>query len=310
MMAALSRRRFLTIAAVALTAGPAVRAEETRRWHGSALGARATIALAHPEGNRIARQAFAEIDRLENIFSLYRPDSALSRLNRDSTLAEPPFELLECLGVCSSVHRVSRGLFDPTVQPLWVLYAESYADGEAPSASQVAEVLHVVGLEKTSVSPARIRLPRGGALTLNGVAQGYIADRIADMLRAEGLDQVLIDTGEIHAIGGDWPVTLRTPDDRDAGSVALRDSALASSAPLGTVFSDREPAGHILDPRTGLPAAATWQIVSVAAPSAALADAISTAFVLMESDQQKIVLSEMPEVRLLAAVAGPKAVGS
>lgn len=308
-MATLSRRRFLTITAVALTAGPAVRAEEMRRWHGSALGARATIALAHTEGDKIARQAFAEIDRLENIFSLYRPDSALSRLNRDSTLAEPPYELLECLGVCSSVHRVSRGLFDPTVQPLWVLYAESYANGVAPSKSQIAKELQVVGLEKTSVSPARIRLPRYGALTLNGVAQGYIADRIADMLRAEGLDQVLIDTGEIHAIGGDWPVTLRTPDDQDAGRVALRDLALASSAPLGTIFSDKEPAGHIIDPRTGLPAEATWQLVSVAAPRAALADAISTAFVLMDRDQQEMVLSEIAEVRLVTAVAGPKAVG-
>ena len=118
-------------------------------------------------------------------------------------------------------------------------------------------------------------------LTLNGIAQGYIADRVAALLEAEGLTDILIDTGEHRALGqmpggGGWPVTLA-----QGGSVALRDRALATSAPLGTVFDGAGRYGHILDPRTGEPAAPVWRAVSITAPSAALADALSTAACLM-----------------------------
>jgi thiamine biosynthesis lipoprotein len=304
MMAALSRRRFLTITAAVMATGPVLPAEPLRQWRGSALGARATISLDHPDGARIARTAFAEIDRLENIFSLYRAGSALSRLNRDGVLADPPFELLECLGQCGTVHRATDGLFDPTIQPLWALYAESFAGGRAPSADEITDRLKVVGWGKVAVDATGVRLPGGGALTLNGIAQGYIADRIAGMLRSEGLRHVLIDTGELHAMGGDWPVSLRTPSGAAAGAISLRDQALASSAPLGTVFSGDGKIGHILDPRDGKPARAFWQLVSVTAPRAALADALSTALVLMDRRTQERVLSAVPTARLVAAVAG------
>ena len=80
-----------------------------------------TITLDHTDGERIARKAFAEVDRLEDIFSLYRANSALSRLNESGILTDPPFELLECLSLCGSVNRATGGLFDPTVQSLWHL---------------------------------------------------------------------------------------------------------------------------------------------------------------------------------------------
>jgi thiamine biosynthesis lipoprotein len=68
--------------------------------------------------------------------------------------------------------------------------------------------------------------------------------------------------------GGDWPVDLAD----GAGSLGLRDQALASSAPLGTVFDAAGTAGHILDPRSGATARPRFRLVSVTAPSAALAD--------------------------------------
>ncbi len=300
----MNRRRFLAITAGALAAGNLADAAPVRQWTHSALGARVTLTLAHPDGDGIARRAFAEIDRLEDIFSLYRGTSALARLNAMGSLAAPPFELLECLGLCGTAHRATAGLFDPTVQPLWALYASSHAAGHAPDSAQIAGVLRATGWSGVTASADQITLRPGMALTLNGVAQGYVADRVAARLRAEGLSDVLVDTGELHAIGGDWPVALDAGGATPAGEVSLRDTALASSAPLGTVFDAEGRVGHILDPRTGIPAAPRWRLISVTAPRAALADALSTAMVLMDEVQITRTLEVFPDARLVAAVSG------
>lgn len=274
----LNRRRFLVISAVA--AGLATRtgaAETARIWTGTALGARASIRLDHPEGEAIAARVAAEIDRLEDIFSLYRRESALCRLNAAGSLDAPPFELLECLSLAGAVHEASGGLFDPTVQPLWALHAHAAIQGRVPRPAERAAALARTGWQRVVLDEGRISLPEGGALTLNGIAQGYVADRVALLLEAEGLQNILIDTGEFRALGGkpqggDWPVRLEA-----GGAMGLRNRALATSAPLGTTFDAAGQVSHILDPRTGTPAPANWRAVSVSARSAALADAISTA---------------------------------
>ena len=112
----MTRRRLIAISAALAIFPAAARASvtgTTRQWTGQALGARASIRLDHPDGEAIAARVMAEIDRLEDILSLYRPESALCRLNRDGYLATPPFELLECLSLAGAVHRASGGRFDP-----------------------------------------------------------------------------------------------------------------------------------------------------------------------------------------------------
>lgn len=277
-----NRRRFLTIAAGALGAAalPA-QAAPLHRWRGISMGAQATILIAHPDAQAITARAEAEIARLEGVFSLFRPESALSRLNAAGRLDAPPFELLECLALAGQVHRASGGLFDPTIQPLWALYAESHAAGRAPSGDEIAAARARTGWHRLRFDSAAVTMAPGMALTLNGIAQGLVADRVADLLRAEGLDDILIDTGEMRALGGHpegggWPVALQ-----GGGAVSLRDRALATSAPLGTVFDAGGRVGHILHPQTGRPDAGPWQRVSISAPRAALADALSTAACLM-----------------------------
>ena len=277
----LSRRRFLAISAACCLPVPAL-AQELHVATGQALGARVTLRLSHPDAAAIAARALAEISRLEQVFSLYRTDSALMRLNASGTLEAPPFELLECLTLAGAVHAASGGLFDPTVQPLWALYAETAVQGRLPTGEEREAALARTGWKNLRIGPDRIGMAPGMALTLNGIAQGYIADRVAALLEAEGLADILIDTGEFRALGGDprggdWPVHLA-----QGGQVALRGRALATSSPLGTTFDAAGRIGHILDPRTGTPAVPVWRAVSISAPSAALADALSTAACLME----------------------------
>ncbi|MFV0410648.1 MAG: FAD:protein FMN transferase [Paracoccus sp. (in: a-proteobacteria)] len=301
----MNRRRFLTVTA-ALAGAAALSARsappQIRQWHGTALGARATIAFDHPQAARLIALARAEIDRLEDIFSLYRPESALARLNRAGQLEAPPFELLECLSLCGQVHAASGGRFDPGVQPVWAAHAAAWSAGAAPSAAALAQARAVSGWQQVEdIGPDRIRLGRpGAALTLNGAAQGVIADRIADLLRAEGLSDVLVDAGEIAARGHmpdgqGWPVTLAGSGRR----LVLSDRAVASSALRGTVFDPAGEVGHILDPQTGLPADAGFASVSISAPRAGLADALSTAACLLPDEA---ALNQM-----LAAFPGARA---
>lgn len=274
----LNRRRFLMISAALAAAPVAAQAEPIYVWRGMAMGSAAQIRLAHPDAQAITSRAVAEIARLEGIFSLYRADSALSQLNAAGVLDAPPFELLECLTLAGSVHHASDGRFDPTVQRLWQMQAEAAVAGQSPDPAALRDALALTGWQGVTLDPYRITLRAGMALTLNGIAQGYVADRVAALLREQGLDNMLIDTGEMRALGGqpdggDWPVTLAASGQR----ITLRDRALATSAPFGTVLDAAGKVGHILNPRTGLSAPVAWQGVSVAAPTAALADALSTA---------------------------------
>jgi FAD:protein FMN transferase len=307
-MSILHRRRFLQISAAAcasLATGAAASLPfKLYHWKGTAMGAGASITLAHPDAEQIVTDCLAEIDRLEGIFSLFRRDSALSRLNAAGSLNHPPFELLALFDICGAVHAATGGLFDPTVQPLWATYAQSHASGDAPSPAALAAALERVGWKHLRYEPERIAFARPGmALTLNGIAQGYVADRLADQLAARGLTDILVNTGEFRALGGrpdgePWPIGL--DDDRQvaAGGIELRDRALATSSPRGTVFDAGGKVGHILHPRTGMPASSHWQLISVTGPSAAVADGLTTAMCLMSREMMDAALGQFPETAL------------
>lgn len=298
-----TRRRFLAISAAAFACSGPVHAAPIFTWQGVALGARVTLRLAHPDAPAISARVATEISRLEDIFSLYRTDSALSRLNRTRVLQDPPFELLECLSLAGAVHRMSDGRFDPTVQPLWAAHADASARGEMPDTQTIAAARALVGWQEVVIDPRVVKLRPGMALTLNGIAQGHIADRIAALLTAEGLSDILIDTGEFHALGhhpqgGAWPVRLA-----EGGQVELAARSLATSAPLGTTFDAGGQAGHILDPRVGWPARSAWRAITISAPSAALADALSTAGCLYaDRSGLEALIAGFQDVRLEAAV--------
>ncbi len=260
------------------------------RWRGQALGAQASLLIYHPdatEAGRIVARALAEIERLEAIFSLYREDSALVRLNRDGYLEVPPFDLVDLLARAGRWSHLTDGAFDVTVQPLWDLYRRHFsqagADPGAPDAASLAKARALVDYQALEIDSERIAFGRTGmAITANGIAQGYICDRVAGLLRSEGLDEVLIDLGEIHALGpgpGGRPWRIGLADPRQPGStlgsVDLVDRAVATSASMPA----RElPFAHILDPQRGRPA--EWPLsASVVARMAVDADALSTALV-------------------------------
>lgn len=301
----LTRRRFIAISAAlvpsALVPSMALaKAPDIHTQTGIALGARVTLRIQHPDAPRLAALAMDEIWRLEGIFSLYKPDSSLSRLNRDGALPAPPFELLECLSLAGSVHHASGGRFGPTVQPLWSAQAMALERGTPLTDAERASLLARIGWHNVTLGPDAITLQPGMALTLNGIAQGYIADRVAALLARRGLTRALIDTGEMLALpGGSWPVRLPSGD-----TLALQDRALATSSPVGMTFGGDGVTSHILNPATGRPALPHWQSVTVSAASAALADAVSTAACLLDTlAEAQALCAELPDTSLISAIA-------
>ena len=306
MSAAPTRRRFIRIAAAATLAqlaGPAagVRGEEERftAWRGLAMGNLTRIEIRHPDRDRAARilaAAVQEIARLEELFTLYRADSALVRLNGAGLLADPPFDLVRLLAEAQSYSERTGGAFDVTVQPIWQAYAAHFfvagADPAGPPASVIRRATELVDYRALEVEPAAIRLARSGmALTLNGIAPGYMTDRVVELLKNAGLDHASVDIGEIRVIGAradhePWRAGIRDPFDtrRVAMELPLTDQALATSGGYGFRFDPDGCFHHIFDPRSGgCPHA--YASVSIVAPTATAADALSTACYLLPIDR-------------------------
>lgn len=278
-----NRRHFLSVTAASL-AVPAVLlsapspalAVSRAHWRGHAMGAPARLAIAglsQEDALPIFAALEAELVRLEQIFSLYRPDSTLSWLNRSGRLVAPPSEFFEVILLADRLHKASGGLFDPTVLPL----LEVGTLGRTR-----AMVMGQVGWDKVRVDPREISFDRSGmAMTLNGIAQGYINDKIADLLLAHGLTDVLLDLGEVRGMGlcdlrRTWKARLFSSDGTYADHLALRNRAVSTTRPFS---SARAGSGvHVLGPDGERP---LHSIVTVSAPSAAVADGLSTALALV-----------------------------
>jgi FAD:protein FMN transferase len=312
----LTRRRMIAIAATAagsafLTAGRTAGACDAVRWHGTALGAQVSIEIYHPdrvEARRLVDGCVLDVRRLEQQFSLYRPDSAICTLNRTGILVSPDANMVALLKASLLFSDLTDGAFDPTVQPLWQLYADHFtsvrSDPEGPSKERLTETLTKVGRHNLLVSEDRVALvKRGAAITLNGIAQGFATDRVVDRLRSAGLSTTLVNMGEIRAIGAGpggtpWRVGLADPDRPGVltETIDLADRAVATSAGAGFRFDAKGQFTHLFDPTTGR-SPSLYRTVSVIAPTATEADALSTAFSLMPVSRIRDIVPIRPNVQ-------------
>jgi thiamine biosynthesis lipoprotein len=316
-----TRRRFISIAAAfggssffvgAESSVANVASSRPLRWRGSALGAEAEIQLYN--GNRAnAEHALVgcrkEIARLEALFSLYRSDSAINTLNREGSLDHPDSDFLNLLSRAASVSARTAGGFDITIQPLWSLYASHFAatnaDPAGPKENEIARTLTLIGWDGVELSTERVNFARKGmAITLNGIAQGFITDRVAQLLRRDGYENVLVQLGESyamgrHADGRPWRVGIGSPngDGSVLTSVSLENRALATSGGYGSPFSQDGQHHHLFDPQNGR-SANHYRSVSVLAPDATTADALSTALAVTPRQHLKRTLANFSDVRV------------
>ncbi len=253
---------------------------------------------------RHALDALDLIDRLEDQLSYFREESELNRLNRTAALGpvavEP--EVFDLVELGTRLHLETKGAFDLTASPLWEAWGFARRAGRVPDAETLGQALADVDGSSVEIDPAErtvhFRKP-GLKLNLGSIGKGYALDCCAEQLVTAGIGDFLIhgggssvlargsqavgrESGEQAARGG-WVLGVRHPTrpNRRLAQIRLHQCALATSGSWAQSFVHRgRRLGHILDPRTGWPAEGILS-TTVVAPTAALADALSTAFYVM-----------------------------
>lgn len=281
------------------------------QWEGYALGADTSIQLYgydKHEFDRVIKGAVSLIERLENIFSLYDSGSEINLLNRNGKLKKPSTEMVDLLRVSKNLSLETDGAFDVTVQPLWALYDSSALINDKDKfVNEVERVLTLIGSDKINVNDDSVSFEKQGmGVSFNGIAQGFITDKVSEYLKDQGFSNVLVDVGEYCAIGPQqngepWRIGLLDPFDQIsvADIVELSSGGLATSGGYGLVFDPNGDNHHLFDPSTGK-SSKLYASVTVIAESATIADAFSTAFSNMEinSIQEVIEKRKNIEVRL------------
>jgi thiamine biosynthesis lipoprotein len=203
------------------------------------------------------------------------------------------------------------------VQPLWELYASHFAanpdDVAGPPVNRIKAARRRVDYRALALDGARVGFLRPGmAATLNGIAQGYITDRVADLLRAAGFASVLVQLGEIVAgaprsDGRAWSVGVPDPlaPDQVIETVDAVDLAIATSSGFATRFDAAGRHHHLFDPATGQ-SAHRCASVTVLAPRATAADALSTALAVSPPAAATNLLRDADAAALFVAADGSR----
>ena len=306
-----TRRRVLVGAAgsaglggfAAFRAAAAVRGLALRTRAGLAFGTTVALTAAGPDAAAIEAalgDGFATMRAVEAAASLFRADSALARLNRDGRLEAPDPHLVALLRFALALAERTEGAFDPTVQPLWPVWAAAAGRGERPAADALRSALARVGWRRVHVEQDRIVLEPGTALTLNALIQGYAADRVMAALRDRGIADAFVDTGEFGALGAHpdgTPWRLGLADPRDPAAIAAVIAPFtgfaATSGDYSMSFSDDRADHHIFDPATGQ-SPRSLASVTVTAPAGLLADGLSTACMVLGRERGTALVAAHP----------------
>jgi FAD:protein FMN transferase len=251
----------------------------------------------HPEPVAAAEAALDLIDELEDQMTVFRDHSEVSRLNATaaSGFVEVEPRLFELFARCAVWTRETGGAFDIATGALTKAWGFYRRDGAVPPPAELVKAMRATGFRHVVLNEARRAVKfrvAGLELNLGAVGKGYALDRAAELLRTQwGVRSALLHGGgsSAYAIGsppGDargWPIRLKHPSkiEESLGVVRLSNAGLGTSAATFQFFEyNGRKLGHLLDPRTGWPAFGTAS-ASVLAPTAAEADAMSTAaFVL------------------------------
>lgn len=286
----------LATAAVVALAIAAARGQRFETWSGEAMATRWEVTLpARAGAERAAGECLALFRRLDQLMSEWKEGSPLSAVNRAAGVAPVavPEELFELLDLSVRLGRETGGAFDVSWAALWGLWDFRTATPRVPAAAEIEARRQLIDYRRLVLDRAAgtVFLPeRGMQLGLGGIGKGYALERAAELLRARGFeDFMLVGGGQVvtrgRRGGRPWRVGLRDPRgaaDEVFARVELEDASLSTSADNESFFVvDGRRYHHILDPRTGWPAASGLTSATVLHRDATLADALSTALLVL-----------------------------
>jgi thiamine biosynthesis lipoprotein len=271
-----------------------------------------TVVAPTPEAGEAALKAgFAEVARLEQVFSSYRTDSELAAVNARAGSGPTPAssDFVTLLARSLAVARDTGGAFNPLMGPVIKLWGIPQAP-KVPTPEELVALKPLVDLKGVTVNAkaGTVTLARPGmALGFGGIAKGYTADRVKALLEARGIRAGIVAVaGDLRVFGtrpdgSPWRIGVRHPrdDTKPLATLALTDGAVSTSGDYERFFVvDGKRYHHILDPRTLWPATDAVS-VTVLAPQGVVADGLSTALFVMGVDAGQALVERTPGVEAL-----------
>jgi thiamine biosynthesis lipoprotein len=312
MKALLNSKKYFTLIAVLLgmACGPAGPVQE-RVYQGGALGTSYAIKLFTSDTTNL-QPAIDSVFRVVNhSLSTYIPNSDISRINRGENSIVVDAMFREVFRASGDIYARTDGYFDPTVGIL----VDAWGFGPGPAlemdSTRVDSLLRYVGFEKVRLGDDGriVREVPGVRLDFNAIAKGYAIDRLAIMLEEKGIQDYLVEVGgELRASGrnqtkkGPWVVGIDDPQAEKRTIkkiIRFSDRSMASSGNYRKFRIDSvtgEKFVHTIDPHTGFTRNSNILATSVLAPTCMEADGYATAFMAMQLEDSKKLLSESPEL--------------
>jgi thiamine biosynthesis lipoprotein len=255
--------------------------------------------------------AFAEIERIENVVSIYKEGTEVHSLNEKGFLKDAGDELIYLLKKSIYFSKLSDGAFDITVQPILDLYKDSFENQKRPPTElEVEDALNLVGSNYVIIDRNDVRLRKNMKITLGGIAKGYIIDKAIEVLNEKGIEHALIDAGgDIRVIGKkdankDWSIALKNPRDKDEyiTIIKLNNISVATSGDYERYFDEEKEFHHIVDPRTGY-SATDLMSVTIITEKAIDADALATSVFVLGPEKGLSLIESLKDVEGLLITA-------
>lgn len=262
--------------------------------------------------------AFEEIRRIDDLFSLYKPDTEIDRINAqaDGGYVTVSNDTLLVLKRVREFYWMTEGAFDGTIAPLARLWGFDSGNYKVPTSDAIQTALKLVGFDKVLIDEVQsgVRFERSGmSLDLGGAGKGYATDKAYDALKESGVDYAFISVGtsSIRVLGSkpdgtDWRVGIGHPRNPSEyfGVILLKPGeALGTSGDYQQYFEeDGIRYSHIIDPRTGLQPRELLS-VTVLAGNALDADILSTAIFVLGVEKGMELVEELDGVEAVLFTA-------
>jgi thiamine biosynthesis lipoprotein len=282
-----------------------VTVRDTRMLMGTIINL-VVVAESKFAGKQAVMTTFAELGRQAAIFDHRTSDSPIARLNQVGYLANPPIELVVVLEKARVISEMTGGAFDITVKPLVDLYRQVHHDRSGlPDDNAVQQALTLVGYKELKISADQVELTQTGmAITLDGIAKGYVVDSGVGHLKKLGYRNVFVEAGgDLVAAGTKeaqtpWRVGVQPPRPENSDFVMsfnISDQAVATSGDYMQYYSQDLVHHHIIDPRTGY-SAPHIASSTVIAPTCIQADGFATALMVLEPGSGIELMNLVPEI--------------
>ncbi len=279
-----------------------VRTEKEYHYQNFVVGGPCEIRFYCADKNN-AQKALEEIDRelsyLDSLLSYFSPKSLVSKINKEHCAYISP-GIKPMFLMADSISRLTEGLFDISIAPLLEIWGFYGKEKGVPEKKEIEKAKRLVDYKRIKVTDDSVFIPDSMKIDLGGIAQGFAADRVAEILKNHNIKSAIINiAGEVYAIGKSpknrpWVVGIKNPRaDGIIEKVGMVDCALSTSGDYEKFFiANGIRYAHIIDPRTGYPAR-DFASVTIFAENASFADGLATAVSVMGAQKGKKFLDSI-----------------